>query len=120
MSPEETLNFFACTIKSGESWSIQCAQAMNDAHMGLASLRAELAREKAAREQDRLKAAEAVINLECLVAASRAFASNFVRQVEEFETWDQDDWPAAMSGLRGFAETARALIAGQEKGGGHG
>jgi hypothetical protein len=49
------------------------------------------------------------------VAALEEFAANFVRQIEEFETWDKDDWDAAMSGLRGFAETARAALSSTER-----
>jgi len=37
-------------------------------------------------------------------------AWDFVRQVEEFETWDEKDWPAALSCLRAHAGAARTAI----------
>lgn len=48
MSTEETLAFFASVIKSGEPWSIRCAQALNDAFVGLRALKAENAKLRAA------------------------------------------------------------------------
>lgn len=44
-----------------------------------------------------------------------AVASGLVRQVEEFETWDQDDWPAALHALKGHAKVATAALAASQK-----
>jgi hypothetical protein len=40
----------------------------------------------------------------------RRVADELARQVEEFETWDQDDWPAALHCLQGHAKAARAAL----------
>jgi hypothetical protein len=37
-------------------------------------------------------------------------ARDLVRQVEEFERWDEKDWPAALDALRRHAEAARTAI----------
>lgn len=34
----------------------------------------------------------------------------FVRQVEEFETWDADDWPVALDALKKHASAARRAL----------
>jgi hypothetical protein len=37
-------------------------------------------------------------------------ARDLVRQVEEFETWDEKDWPAALGALREHASAARRAL----------
>lgn len=39
---------------------------------------------------------------------------SLVRQVEEFRSWDEKDWPAALAALSAHAQAARGLIARAE------
>lgn len=50
-----------------------------------------------------------------LRAALEAIATDLIRQVEEFETWDQDDWPAALHVLKKQADAARSALSRSSK-----
>lgn len=71
-----------------------------------AAAMAKLASEAAKRALDERDAAlERVRQLEEAL-------TGFVRQVDEFElgNWDEKDWPAAMSGLRGLRDEGRRAL----------